>query len=305
MNQEIEYAEMLEIPVSTVSVVKRRRKASKKAPALPETLIEKINHPQASPDASERLPFTDESEASASAQDFDTTFVEDAPEPVRWKRRKKLFLKKSRWQPTETESEGTGADGLSSPEESVESQFLQAPPRESKAAKWVYRIEFACAGVLCLGIFLTNVFLPGSAINTFFRTMTTPQDEAVLSYEDFTLSSIVGEYSTATVSVSSEGVVSFTAEGCVYPCADGKVVDVLQEEGAYVVKVEHSPSFTSVLTGVDYVYYQIGDTVKHNVPIAYSKGEGEVQMTMYSDGELLTCVQIDEQNCLTWAETQK
>ena len=298
MNQEIEYAEMLEIPVTTISVVKRRKKGTKKAPSLPETLIEKINRPQASiEEEAEPLPATDGQPPAE--QSFETTFVEDAPAPTRWTRRRHLFKK----------GRAEGAESLPEEEEGVlqsEGEAGAPPiPRESKAAKWVYRIEFACAGILCLGIFLTNVFLPGSAINTFFRTMTAPQGEAVLSYEDFTLSSIVGEYSTATVSVSGEGVVSFTAEGCVYPCADGKVVEVLQEEGAYVVKVEHSPSFTSVLTGVDYVYYQIGDTVKHNVPIAYSKGDTEVQMTMYSGGELLTCVQIDKQNCLTWAETQK
>ena len=84
---------------------------------------------------------------------------------------------------------------------------------------------------------------------------------------------------------------------------DGVVTDVLTSAGKYVVKIEHSPTFTSVLEGVDYVYYAVGDEVKHNVPVAFSKGEGVVQMTMYSHGELLDCLQIDNENCLAWVET--
>ncbi|MBQ9118137.1 MAG: hypothetical protein IJY11_02930 [Clostridia bacterium] len=288
MNEEIEYAEMLEIPVSTVNVVKRRRK-ERRAETLEETLIEKINE-QASPVEESSEPLAQEEPAldveaqpqEEPTQDFATVLVEDAP-PVRWTRRRRRFLR-------ELLAKKDGAEG--------EEATL------SKASKIVYRVEFACACALCLGIFLTNVFMPSSAINTFFRTMTTtPQaqeDERVFS--DFDLNSIVGEYSTAVLSVSPEGVVSFTAEGCVYPAVDGKVTDVLSSDGQYVVKIEHSPSFTSVLEGVDYVYYQIGDEVKHNVPVAYSNGKNAVQMTMYADGELLDCVQIDSENCLAWVE---
>ena len=44
MNEEIEYAEMLEIPVSTVNVVqKRSKKNRKKAERLQESLIDKVN----------------------------------------------------------------------------------------------------------------------------------------------------------------------------------------------------------------------------------------------------------------------
>ena len=267
MHEEIEYAEMLEIPVSTVNVVKRRSKA-KKHPALQQSLIRQVN---------ERVNFSSEDTQAEDSQDFSTRLIQDEPLPPR-KRRTRYF-----------------ADAYA------------GEKTPSKAGRIVYGVEFACACALCLGIFLTNVFVPGSAINTFFRSMTTaPVTEDNRVFSDFTLSSIVGEYSNAEVSVSPEGVISFTAEGCVYPTVDGKVTDVLSNaEGKYTVKIEHSPTFTSVIEGVDHVYYQIGEDVKHNVPVAFSGGETQVQMTLYEEGELLSCVQLDEQNCLVWLETEE
>ena len=42
--------------------------------------------------------------------------------------------------------------------------------------------------------------------------------------------------------------------------------------------------------------------VKANVPLGYSDGDAEVQVTMYSDGVLLNCFQLTEENCLAWLE---
>ena len=55
MNEEIEYAEMLEIPVSTVNVVKKknRRVRGKNAPNLKERLISRVNNRVGDPDYSQ------------------------------------------------------------------------------------------------------------------------------------------------------------------------------------------------------------------------------------------------------------
>ena len=81
MNQEIEYAEMLEIPVSTVNVVRRRQKSGKKPSSLQETLIDKINN---RPEEEIETAYEDglDNRASATTQDFSTTVVEDAPLPI-------------------------------------------------------------------------------------------------------------------------------------------------------------------------------------------------------------------------------
>jgi hypothetical protein len=62
----------------------------------------------------------------------------------------------------------------------------------------------------------------------------------------------------------------------------------------------YSDSFTGVFNGLDTVYYAVGDEVKTNVPIGYTAGENEVQVTMYSNGRLLNCFQLTDENCLAW-----
>lgn len=290
-HEEIEYAEMLEIPVSTVSVIKKHRKGPKKE-NLQQSLIGKINGrldaqdeqadlQEADPTATISSPETTEEQANN--RDFETLLVEDPPRaPLSWREKRNAL-----WRSIRTKDDS------------------QAQP--SRAARIVYRVEFAAACALCLGIFLTNVFMPGSAINTFFRSLSAPAEEAdARVFSDFTLGGVVGEYSTATVAVSPEGVISFTAEGCVYCPVDGEVTDVLvMDGGRYAMKVAHNDSFTSVIEGVSTVYYQVGDEVKHNVPVAFSDGSAEVQVTMYSDGELLNCVQITDENCLAWAQVSE
>ena len=46
--------------------------------------------------------------------------------------------------------------------------------------------------------------------------------------------------------------------------------------------------------------YNVDDAVKANVPVGYSEGETEVQVTMYSGGTLLNCFELTEENCLAW-----
>ena len=107
----------------------------------------------------------------------------------------------------------------------------------------------------------------------------------------------------AKIACIHDSILSFKDECCVYPAADGKVSEVSQNaDGTYTLKISHSDSFTGVIGGLNNVYYTVGETVKCNVPVGYSKGETEVQVTMYSGGVLLNCFQITEENCLAWLE---
>ena len=183
--------------------------------------------------------------------------------------------------------------------------------RPNNSAKSIYKKilkgEFAAVCILCGGIFLTNVFLPGSAINTFFRALNTPATETGVDergYQEFVLSSVVGENSTTQLTLSHEGILSFIGEGCVYPAVDGKVQEVEKKEDGYTVKISHSESFSEVIVGLDYVYYAVGEAVKANVPVGYSLGEREVFVTMYSQGELLTCFELSDDNQLSWVVSE-
>ena len=282
MNEEIEYAEMLEIPVSTVNVVHKRRR--KKTPPLDESASLKSSVINAVNDRmDETLPAHEREEGSLS--------FEEEGERVDTVR---LY------------SGDLGADSLFPEDYTLNEGGRYESNRQSKAIRILLQSEFGVACALCGAIFLTNVFLPGSAINTFFRALHTPTEEASKPYTEFVLSPVVSDLSDAELTLSPTGVLSFTDECHVYPSADGKVGEITKsEEGIYTVKINYSESFTGVIHGLDLVYYAVGDTVKTNVPVGYSYGEQEVQVTMYSDGLLLNCFELTEENCLAWVSAEE
>ena len=329
MNEEIEYAEMLEIPVSTVNVVKKKRGRKRKvapqedsplsapvaAPNLKESVIAQVNGKmQQDPIIENSIA---ENEISAEA----TLFAESAnsggkldfgeiPERIDTVRlysaRENALRKEIALSPEDYafESENEASD-------MGRYAFNAERKTETKAERRVRIVlgaEFALACALCGAIFLTNVFMPGSAVNTFFRALdgSTQTNKAdTRTYADFTLSGVVSDFSDTELNLSPTGILSFTDECHVYPVANGKVSAVTKnEDGTYTLKISHSDTFSGVIDGLDQVYYQEGEAVKANVPVGYSYGEAEVQVTMYSSGALLNCFELTEENCLAWIEQE-
>ena len=316
MNEEIEYAEMLEIPVSTVNVVRKKRSRKRKAetarpvsprvyksPDLKESVIAQVNGKltdepvQDEPIVADAALFA-ESANSGGRLDFD-----DIPQRVDTVR---LFAEGERpfdneplfsqneYEFTEEDFEDDGGR--------YENTFKNNAP---KGVRIALGVEFALSCALCGAIFLTNVFMPNSAINTFFRALDGNAVAATdtRSYSDFTLSGVINDFSNVQLTLSSDGVLSLQEECHVYPVADGTVSAVTRDEnGFYTLKISHSDSFTGVITGLEQVYYAEGDLIKANVPVGYSGGETEVQVTMYSSGQLLNCFELTEENCLAWVE---
>lgn len=241
MEQSLEYAQMLEIPVSTVSVVKKKSLFSRKAkPAddLKDRVVESVN---------ERLGETP-----------DETALPEQPYEV---------------------------NGY------VETEDLTAPVKPKKklgVAGKILIAETAAACLLAAGIFLTNVFVPNTAINTFVGGLTAVKAKEA-SYNQFKLTSVVSELSDADIAVTDDGVIHFTEKAAVYPVCDGEVASITQNDSLYTVKIAHTSKFVSVITGLDTVYAAEGDEVKSNLPFAYSKGENEVRISMYDGDTLLNC----------------
>ncbi len=313
MNEEIEYAEMLEIPVSTVNVIhkKQRRKMKQEdaqtttdyppelSPApLKDSVIEQVNNRLSEPQPLEAC----NEEVNELNNREDGLNFDPIPERIDTVR---LY--------SSEETNGLWNEGLYSANYNAEKRneggryAFNNKNRLSKGLKIALNTEFIAACALCGAIFLTNVFMPTSAINTFFRSIGTATDTAQADtrpYTDFSLSSVVSDLSDAELSLSPAGILSFTDECCVYPVVNGTVSSVTQNtDGSYSVKIAHSDTFTGIINGLDYVYYTEGDEVKANVPIGYSEGENEVQVTMYSGGVLLNCFQLTEENCLAWVES--
>ena len=369
MDEEMEYAEMLEIPVSTVNVSKKRGRKPKKAQDLKEKVITKVNDeaktekakrgrkpkkaeegiveykeetaaplPEASaqiatadngiPNPSEaETPTAQEVEAAeASPEAFPSPIVSESI-PIAIPRRKKrpffarLFGKKA----GEWEYEDDGAaltqaptqpqTPASVPTDGAEDETLpiynyglydgegeDIEQRRVRRNSLIVAVEFAACFALCLGIFLTNVFMPNSAINTFFRSLTNTEQTDSRTYTDFQLSAILSE-ENADLTLSPAGILSFREEGCVYPAVDGKVETVVQNsDGTWTIKISHSDTFSEVISGLSYAACSVGSLVKSNVPVGYSDGNAEVQVSMYEDGALLNCFTLTENGELVWAE---
>lgn len=316
MNEEIEYAEMLEIPVSTVNVVRKNNRRKKRAETtdqknsiphdvpLKESVIEQVNErlheedPMQEP--SNQSPLQVEPELFAESVNSEGRLDFDPiPERIDTVR---LF--------STEESEGSFSSRLHPHDYSLNSEngegkyTLSDKNRLEKILEKTLSAEFVAACALCGAIFLTNVFMPQSAINTFFRaiadapTITQTDDR---TYEDFNLSPVVSILSDAELSLSTAGILSFQDDCCVYPCANGTVAEVSQsKEGIYTIKIKYSDSFTGIINGLNHVYYAVGEEVKANVPVGYTDGKTEVQVTMYSSGALLNCFCLTEENCLAW-----
>lgn len=248
MEQELDYAEMLEIPVSTVNVVKkksffkRRQKAEPQPEELKERVVESVN---------ERVG------AYVYSED-----VSDPPKPEKAKKQK----------------------------------AERAISLKDKTGK-VLLFETVAIGLIAVGIFVTNIFMPNSAINGLIGNFTTTsaKQPAEPSYTEFTLAPVVSELSDAEMAVSESGVLSFTAKGSVYPICAGTVSKVYQQDGLYTVEIAHTSTFTSVITGLTNVYNELGTKVASNIPVAYSDGGQEVRVTMYDSGNLLNCFTLTDE----------
>ena len=321
MNEEIEYAEMLEIPVSTVNVVRKNSRRKKRAEGAPP----KSTEPQETPlkdsviaQVNERLreePAAQEDSSSTPLQVEPDLFAESVnsegrldfdPIPER--------IDTVRLYSTE-ESTSPFADRLHAQDYSLNPEneggryALKKKTRLEKALDITLNAEFIAACALCGAIFLTNVFMPQSAINTFFRAIA--DAPAIVqtddrTYTDFNLSPVVSVLSDAELTLSPAGILSFQDDCCVYPCANGKVAEVSRStDGIYTIKIKYSDSFSGVINGLSQVYYAVGDEVKANVPVGYADGKTEVQVTMYDSGALLNCFHLTEENCLAWLENSE
>lgn len=77
--------------------------------------------------------------------------------------------------------------------------------------------------------------------------------------------------------------------------ADGTLLSVNGDaETGYTVEVGHSDSFSTIVSGLDTVYFAEGDELKATIPMGFSDGEGEVRVMFYSDGSLINGCTVSE-----------
>lgn len=261
MNNQLDYAEMLEIPVNTLNVVRKKSKRKKQPESLKDKVIEKVN---------DKMVLDSESDSEIYSQtmiDSNEPYVED----------------------TET---------------AVEKSTKTKKPREkffnekTKIGKIVI-VEFAVCCALACTIFLTNMFMPSSAINTYLKGLfggNTLTDTR--TYSEFTLNNILTD---ENIDISaSQGVLSFKAEASVYPACDGKVSAITKDNGTYTVEINYSKNFSAVFKNLNTVYYEVGSKCYANLPLGYSEGESAVNVMFYGGDDLLSCYSVSEDNSIIW-----
>ena len=221
MNEEIEYAEMLEIPVSTVSVTEKRRKFRKNKGDLKEKLISKVNDRAAGAEAYKAAYTNADAAYPAYSSDLSGAAESAASETAAGA----SFAAEGAAEPYYS-AFSTVTIGNDNRGENTENGAYEAGARKKGgfAGRFV-AFEFAAACVLCATIFMTNVFLPKSGMNVFFRSLNQPKQEAPAAkkYSDFTLRSVVNDFAEVPLAVSETGVLTFKGKCCVYPAVDGTI----------------------------------------------------------------------------------
>ena len=251
MSEQIDYAEMLEIPVSTLNVTKKRSK-KKRDEDLKERVVEAVN---------ERVETQTAPEEEVAAGENVTDYGDDVIAAMH-------------------------------------------PPRKRFLENKLLVAEFVAVLALCATILLTNLFWQGSAINTFFAGLTSPAESAAAvderTYAELTPGAVVSDPSVAR-EVTDAGTLTLTPAASVYAPYAGTVQSIVQaEDGTYTLEIEHTTSFTSVLSGLTNVYCAAGDTVYATLPVGYSDGAAAVSVAMYDSGSLIRSFTVGENNDIVW-----
>lgn len=248
MNEKLQYAEMLNIPVNTSTVTYKPQKKSafkkkKDVEKVKQELIEKVN---AQTEGADNVAINESTAEKNQAVTYEepTVFPENYTPTVNIVKNKK---------------------------------------KRGQIKVNVIGVELIVIGVLAAVICLTSALVPQSGINTFFKEVFSSSPTETVdqrTYEDFS--------ATIPVSVSNltveDGIMKITGSSTVYAPCDGKITELTlnKETKKYDMVVTHNDNFKTVIKGVDYAYNEIGGSVFSNIPVGYVK---ESATLCFTDGD--------------------
>ena len=267
MNEKLQYAKMLDMPVtSTVTHKKQKKSFFKKMKKIDEekikeSVIDKVN----AENQETMLNKTDE--------------ISDINSEV-----KETIL-------------STKTDDVM--DDSVTSRVTKKR-KEKKRFKWnVIATQLSVIAVLSLGILVTNALMPNSGLNVFFeQVFGTGESVDVRTYDEFTLKFHPSNSSSLTL---ENGVVSIGEVGSIYAPCDGVVVNAsLGEDGKYTVEISHSQNFKSVISGLDRVYASKDGKILKNIPVGYLS-EGKATVCFYHGDDAVIVNFTLSDDAVVWA----
>lgn len=276
MNEKLQYASMLEIPVNTCTVTTKpiKKKGLKKkvveAEVIKEQLLEKINMQ------------TEQEEVDKKDIDLKEKVVEKSNEEV-------IKLEKE----DDKEQDLTSKFSTASVTNGIK--------RRKRFKFSIIGVQFAIIGALALTILFTSAVFPNSGINVFFKNVFGNDviervDER--TFADFAPVIAMGDNSGIEL---LDGVISFDGEGSVYAPCDGVVSSIEKDaQGKFNIEITHSENFKTVISGIEYVYANLNDNVYHNIPVGYLLDDGASICFKNGNGTVLSNYQLVN-NAVVWA----
>jgi len=162
----------------------------------------------------------------------------------------------------------------------------------------VVMLEFIIVCVLCAAIFLTNIFIPDSGINTFLRNTFMTSEKVVEDTRDYSVFDASTPVKSDNVTVD-KGVMTLTGSSSIYAPCDGTVTSMIKgDDDLYVIEISHNSVFKTIISGASFAYYKVGDSVYSSIPVAYLK-DGTAKVYMYNEGSLLSNYKL-ENGSIIW-----
>ncbi len=159
----------------------------------------------------------------------------------------------------------------------------------------VVKVETVIICLLLATICLTSIFIPTSGINSFFNKRS--KEVAVVDNRTFSDFSPVFDFSKEEATFTG-GVVTVKKQGSIYAPCDGKVSSVTKgDDNLYTIEVAHSENFKTVISGLEYAYTEVGNTVYKTIPIGYVKDK-EISV-FFKDGENIIVTDDVISTCMT------
>ena len=276
MNEKLQYAEMLEIPVNTCNITyqptkKRINKGKNFLEEIKEKLVKKVNN--------------EESTQVETEAEKDEILCEETLSDGDKKHAQKCLLEYGDTEQTSTINIKNGKE--------------KKPRKISIIGVQIFVI---CA--LIATIFLTSALLPNSGINAFFagvfkaETIENQQSIDNRIYSDF--SAVLPSSKLENVTLT-DGVMALNGEGSIYAPCEGEITTLEKgDDGKFMVEITHNNNFKTVLNGIDHVYFERGSKVLSTIPVGYAISDSATACFYGSNGSMITDFTIAESGII-WA----
>ncbi len=258
MNKKLQYASMLDLPISTssVSTITKKRKTRKAKrindELVKEELLKKVNSEQDLTSESEQNLVDSQNQQELAIYNEQQLIVQEELE------------------------------------QNTSNVFVNKKRHNKKPFKFtIVGVQLMIIGLLVATILFTNALYKNSGINVFLRGVFAGETAQIDTREHTDFLPVISMGDNNGV-IASEGIITFAGEGSVYAPCDGVVKKITETQtGRFDIEIEHSQNFKSIIANVERIYVSEGDTVYSNIPVGYLEADGATICFTDSQGELL------------------